>query len=337
MRVLVTGTAGFIGFHVARRLLDLGHEVMGFDGLTPYYDVALKRARHAQLIRRNGFHEVVGLLEEGEAFRAAAASYKPEVIIHLAAQAGVRYSFENPRAYVDSNLTGTFNVMEAAREHAVRHFLFASTSSAYGANTKMPFAELDKADTPLTLYAATKRAGEAMLHSYSHAWKIPTTVFRFFSVYGPWGRPDMALYKFADAMLRDEPIDVYNRGDMLRDFTYVEDLAEAVVRLMDCTPVAGEAVSEIDSVSPVAPWRLVNIGRGEPVQLNDFIAEIESCLGRKAKRNELPMQLGDVPATWADATLCQQLTGYTPPTPFAAGVKAFCDWYLGYRAMTQVA
>jgi UDP-glucuronate 4-epimerase len=335
MRILVTGTAGFIGFHVAKRLLDLGHEVLGYDGLTPYYDVALKEARHAQLKQRNGFHEVIGNLEDAEALRVAASSFTPEVIVHLAAQAGVRYSFENPRAYVDSNLIGTFNVMETARHHAVKHFLFASTSSAYGANTKMPFAELDKSDTPLTLYAATKRAGEAMLHSYSHAWKLPTTVFRFFSVYGPWGRPDMALYKFVDAMLRDEPIDVYNGGDMLRDFTYVEDLAEAVVRLMDCVPIAGTPVSEIDSVSPVAPWRLVNIGRGAPVILNEFIAEIEKCLGRKAKRNELPMQLGDAPATWADATLCAQLTGFTPHTPVSVGVKAFCEWYVAYRAARE--
>jgi UDP-glucuronate 4-epimerase len=328
MRILVTGSAGFIGFHVARQLLSLGHEVMGLDGFTAYYDVSLKHARHGVLKAMPGFTEAVVQLEDWAAVEAATTPFAPEIIIHLAAQAGVRYSLENPRAYVDSNVTGTFNIMEVARIHQVRHLLFASTSSAYGANTKMPFAETDKADTPLTLYAATKRAGEAMLHSYAYAWKLPVTLFRFFTVYGPWGRPDMALFKFVDATLKGQPIDIYNGGNMRRDFTYVEDLAGIVVALIERIPVAGVSVAPGDSISPVAPIRLVNVGRGETVLLNDFITEIERCLGRAVIRNDMPMQLGDVPATEADNSLCRALVGHTPGTPVDVGVKAFCDWYI---------
>ena len=274
------------------------------------------------------------LLEDAARLEDVADRHRPEVIVHLAAQEGVRYSLENPRAYVDSNLVGTFNVMEIARTRAVGHFLLASTSSVYGANEDMPFVETEAADHPLTLYAATKKATEAMSHSYSHLWRIPTTVFRFFSVYGPWGRPDMALFKFVEAMLRGKPIDVYNNGVMERDFTYVDDLVEAIVRLLETPPAAGvPATGAADSLSPAAPWRVVNIGRGEPVNLMDFIREIEISLGRKAEFNFMPMQMGDVPRTFADASLLEALTGYRPATPVSHGVAAFCDWYKDYHGV----
>ena len=331
MRILVTGAAGFIGFHLARRLIADGHEVTGVDGMTPYYDVTLKEARHAILKKHNGYAGHVLMLEDMAGLATIADDAKPEVIVHLAGQAGVRYSLENPRAYVDSNLTGTFNVMELARTHAVKHLLLASTSSVYGANEAMPFGETDRADHPLTLYAATKKAGELMSHSYSHLWRIPTTAFRFFTVYGPWGRPDMALFKFVDAMLKGEPIDVYNNGDMARDFTYIDDLVESIARLIDAVPAEGQpAAGAIDSLSPAAPWRAVNIGLGAPVRLDDFIAEVERVVGRQAIRNNLPMQAGDVPSTFADAGLLQALTGYRPTTTVAEGVAAFWAWYRDY-------
>jgi UDP-glucuronate 4-epimerase len=327
LRILITGAAGFIGFHLARRLLDDGHEVLGIDGLTPYYDVALKRRRYAILHGRQNFTGLTLMLEDDAALTAAVRPFKPRIILHLAAQAGVRYSLENPRAYVDSNLIGTFNIMEAARIGEVEHLLFASTSSVYGANEKMPFEETDRADTPMTLYAATKKATELMTHSYSHLWKIPTTALRFFSVYGPWGRPDMALFKFVEAIFAGRPIDVYNNGEMLRDFTYVDDLVKAIDLLLQRPPTEGPGDA---SSSPVAPWRVVNIGGGAPYPLLDFITEIERCLGRPAERNYMPMQPGDVPATFADPSLLVRLTGYRPATPPSVGVAAFCDWYRDY-------
>jgi UDP-glucuronate 4-epimerase len=310
-------------------LLAQGREVIGLDGMTPYYDVRLKQDRHTILKTNPGFTEAVQRLEDDAALQALCDHHAPEMIVHLAAQAGVRYSLENPRSYVDTNVVGTFNVMEAARRGRVGHLMIASTSSIYGANETMPFAETDRADTPLTIYAATKKATELMSHSYSHLWKIPTTVFRFFTVYGTYGRPDMALFKFVKAIQADEPIDVYNKGDMQRDFTYVDDLVEEIALLSHQAPIEGQPVTG-DSLSPVAPWRVVNIGGGAPVRLLDFIAEIETCLGRRAKRNYLPMQPGDVPATWADADLLQTLTGYRPDTPVAEGVRAFCAWYRDY-------
>ncbi len=331
MRALVTGTAGFIGFHLAGRLMDDGHSVIGVDGMTDYYDPGLKAARHAILKQRpSAFAEHILMLEDMDGLRRVAEATRPDVIVHLAAQAGVRYSLENPRAYVDSNLIGTFNVMEIARELAVGHLLLASTSSVYGANDSTPFVETDQADHQLTLYAATKKATEAMSHSYSHLWAIPTTAFRFFTVYGPWGRPDMALFKFVDAIVNGRPIDIYNHGDMARDFTYVDDLVEAVVRLVGIVPEKGRPAGPGDSLSPAAPWRVVNIGLGAPVQLLDFVDEIERSLGRKAVRNYLPMQAGDAPRTFADSALLKALTGYQPSTPLAAGVDAFCRWYRDY-------
>lgn len=331
-RVLITGTAGFIGFHLADLLLDEGFIVHGYDGMTDYYDVALKRRRHAVLLQKPGFAATEGMLEEQELLDRVADGFRPDVIIHLAAQAGVRYSLENPRAYIDSNITGTFNVMEVARRHKVAHLLMASTSSVYGANESMPFRETDKADGQLTIYAATKKANESMAHAYAHLWNIPTTMFRFFTVYGPWGRPDLAYFKFTEAILNDRPIDIYNHGEMYRDFTYVTDLVRAIRLLIDVAPVrpADGVVPEGDSLSPVAPWRVVNIGNSQKVRLLDFIEAIEDCLGKKAIRNYMDMQPGDVPATWADASLLHRLTGYRPQTDLRDGIARFVEWYRDY-------
>lgn len=329
-RVLITGTAGFIGFHLARHLLADGCIVHGFDGMTDYYDIALKRRRHQMLLQSPGFSVTEVLLEDHETLMRVACDFAPEVIVHLAAQAGVRYSLENPRAYVDSNVVGSFNVMEVAREMQVRHLLMASTSSVYGANIDMPFAETHQTDTPLTIYAATKKATEAMGHSYAYLHGLPVTMFRFFTVYGPWGRPDMALFKFADAILKGRPIDIYNNGDMYRDFTYVDDLVRAIGLLIDAPPPAPESGVEPvpgDSLSPAAPWRVVNIGNSEKVRLLDFIEALEETLGREAIRNYMPMQLGDVPATWADAELLHALTGYAPQTGYREGIARFVDWF----------
>ena len=334
MRFLITGTAGFIGFHLARRLLADGHDVQGVDGLTPYYDVTLKKKRQGLLTKSNRFTAHRLMLEDEARLGSVYAEAKPDVVVHLAAQAGVRYSLENPRAYVDTNLVGTFNLLELLRKNPPKHFLLASTSSVYGANDKMPFLETDRADFPMTLYAATKKAGELMAHSYAHLFDIPTTALRFFTVYGPWGRPDMALFKFADAILHDRPIEIYGEGKMSRDFTYVDDLVEAMVRLVGAVP-SRERTHEtdaLDSLSPAAPFRVVNIGRGKPVPLLDFVAAIEKKLGKPAKRKLLPMQQGDVADTFASADLLEKLTGYRPATPVDVGVGAFVDWYRAYLA-----
>lgn len=331
-KVLITGTAGFIGFHLARLLLSEGFRVHGYDGMTDYYDVTLKQRRHGMLLQNSGFSATEGMLEDQTKFDKLADEFQPNAIVHLAAQAGVRYSLENPRAYLDSNVIGTFNVMEAARRLSVDHLLMASTSSVYGANTEMPFKETEKADTQLTIYAATKKANESMAHSYAHLWNLPTTMFRFFTVYGTWGRPDLALYKFVAAMIEDRPIDIYNNGDMYRDFTYVDDLVRGIRLLIDAVPERLEdgVVPASDSLSPVAPYRVVNIGNSDKVKLLDFIDAIEDVLGKKAIRNYMPMQMGDVPATWADASLLQMLTGYRPQTDFRDGIARFVDWYREY-------
>ncbi|ROT96763.1 NAD-dependent epimerase/dehydratase family protein [Altererythrobacter sp. FM1] len=332
-RILITGTAGFIGFHLAKLLISEGFHVHGYDGMTDYYDVNLKRKRHATLLQHPNFAATEAMLEDQKSFDDVADRFRPDVIVHLAAQAGVRYSLENPRAYLDSNVIGTFNVMEAARRLEVQHLLMASTSSVYGANTEMPFTEGEKADTQLTIYAATKKANESMAHAYAHLWNLPTTMFRFFTVYGTWGRPDLALYKFVDAILKDRPIDIYNNGDMYRDFTYVDDLVRGIRLLIDAVPHRPNKPEDIepgDSLSPVAPFRIVNIGNSDKVRLLDFIDAIEECLGKKAIRNYMPMQMGDVPATWADASLLQRLTGFKPETHFKDGIAQFVAWFRDY-------
>ncbi|MGB3754039.1 MAG: SDR family NAD(P)-dependent oxidoreductase [Parerythrobacter sp.] len=331
--VFVTGTAGFIGFHLARLLLAEGFRVVGYDGMTDYYDVRIKERRHQMLLQNEHFSAHVGMLEDFETLQRVVTEAAPDAILHLAAQAGVRYSLENPRAYIDANITGTFNVMECARELAVDHLLMASTSSVYGANTEMPFDELERVETPMTLYAATKKANETMAHSYAHLWNLPTTMFRFFTVYGPWGRPDMALFKFTKGILEGAPIDIYNHGEMYRDFTFVTDLVRGIRLLIDTAPERPDSADDItpgDSLSPVAPYRVVNIGNGDKVKLTDFIDAIETECGRKAVRNMMDMQKGDVPATWANADLLKSLTGYAPQTDYREGIRQFVAWYREY-------
>ena len=333
MRYFITGTAGFIGFHLARRLLQDGHEVAGFDGMTAYYNLRLKEARHAALAQFPAFRPTLAMLEDRAALEKAMIDFQPDVIIHLAAQAGVRYSLENPKAYLDSNLIGSWNILELARTLKVGHLMLASTSSVYGANPEVPFRETDRADEPLTFYAATKKATELMAHSYSHLYRVPTTAFRFFTVYGPWGRPDMALFKFVKAMIEDREIEVYGEGKMSRDFTYIDDLVESIVDLSQIAPSEENRVagSVKDTLSHQAPFRVVNIGGGQPVGLLDFIEVIESVMGKPAKRKMLPMQQGDVPRTYASPDLLIALTGRKPETGVDTGVRRFVEWYLEHR------
>jgi len=326
VRIFITGTAGFIGFHLARRLLADGHSVTGFDGITSYYDPALKRARLDILAQQAGFVQIEGMLENAEGLTAAVARAEAEVVLHLAAQAGVRYSLEAPQSYIQSNVVGTANLLEALRRHKPRHLIFASTSSVYGGNTKFPFAETDRADGPVSLYAATKKSGEAMVHSYAHLFDIASTCVRFFTVYGPWSRPDMAPIKFLSAMLEGREIDVYGFGKMRRDFTYVDDLVAAIARLMDTVPVVGNPV-EHDSLSAVAPFRTVNIAGGKPTELMAFIRALEDAAGVEARLNMLPMQPGDVVATESDTRLLRALIGTVPETPVSEGIAEFVRWY----------
>lgn len=329
MKYFVTGVAGFIGFHLARRLLADGHVVTGYDGVTDYYDVALKRARLAQLSPFQHFEFVPAMLEDADALKAAVIAADADIVVHLAAQAGVRYSIDHPESYIQSNIVGTANLLEALRAHPPGHFVFASTSSVYGGNVEMPFAETDRADGPVSLYAATKKAGEAMVHSYAHLWNIPSTAVRFFTVYGPWGRPDMAPIKFASAIEAGRPIDLYAGGKMRRDFTYIDDLIEALVRLGDTPPVLGQPVAH-DSLSAVAPFRIVNIAGGQPTELMVFVAAIEAALGKTAQFNMLPMQAGDVVATEADTRLLRSLIGIVPETRVEEGTARFAQWYRQY-------
>lgn len=333
MRVFITGIAGFVGFHLANHALRQGHDVFGFDGVTSYYDPELKRSRIAILEANDKFGWAEGMLENKTALDDAMRTFVPDVIIHLAAQAGVRYSLEAPLAYVDANLVGTFNVLELARELKPKHLMLASTSSVYGGNEKLPFAESDGSHFPMSLYAATKKATESMSHAYAHLFDIPTTCFRFFTVYGPWGRPDMALFKFVKKIESDEPIDIYGNGQMARDFTYIDDLVEAIGLLAATPPVKGapvDAPGVEDSLSPVAPWRIVNIAGGTEVPLLEYIEAIERHLGRAAKRNLLPMQPGDVVSTRAEVSLLKALTGYAVRTSIDEGVASFIDWYREY-------
>jgi UDP-glucuronate 4-epimerase len=331
MRYFITGTAGFIGFHLARRLLEDGHEVLGFDGMTPYYSLRLKEARNAGLAQFPAFRPVIGMLEDKSLIDKSVEDFKPNVLIHLAAQAGVRYSLENPKAYLDSNLIGSWNILEIARNYGVGHLMLASTSSVYGANPDIPFRESDRADEPLTFYAASKKAMELMAHSYAHLYKVPITAFRFFTVYGPWGRPDMALFKFVKAIIEDREIEIYGEGKMSRDFTYIDDLVNSIIDLSKVYPGEDNRVADIDTLSRQAPFRVVNIGGGQPSGLIDFVETIERIMGKPAKRKMLPMQKGDVPRTFASPDLLVALTGRKPEIGLEEGVKAFVQWYLDHR------
>ena len=329
----ITGTSGFIGFHLANLLLKSNWQVIGFDGLTDYYDVSLKKNREQLLKSHKNFVSHRGMLEDRKLMLNLCKQYKPSIIIHLAAQAGVRYSINNPKAYFDSNMLGTFNVLEISKEIKIKHLLIASTSSVYGSNTNVPFDENQKSDTQMSFYAATKKANEVMSHSYAHIYNLPTTVFRFFTVYGPWGRPDMALFKFTKSILEDKEIDVYNFGDMKRDFTYVDDLVKSIKLLINKIPdIKNINIGniEFDSISNVAPWRVVNIGNSHPTNLLDYIEEIEKSLGIKAKKKLMGMQKGDVKETSSDVHLLEKLTGFKPNTPIKIGIKNFVEWYKNY-------
>jgi UDP-glucuronate 4-epimerase len=332
MKVLVTGAAGFIGSTLTHALLDRGDEVVGIDNLNDYYDVRLKQARLDRLQPRKGFVfqklDIVERKPMGELFAAG----KFDAVMHLAAQAGVRYSIENPSAYIDANVVGFTHVLEGCRHSRVGHLVFASSSSVYGANTRLPFSEHDNVDHPVSLYAATKKANELMAHSYAHLYGLPCTGLRFFTVYGPWGRPDMALFKFTEGILAGRPIPVFNRGDMVRDFTYVDDIVEGIVRVIGqpAAPAAGWSGDRPDPATSYAPWRIFNIGNNRPVKLMRYIEVLEQCLGKKAQLDLLPMQPGDVPATCADTGELEKAVGYKPQTPVEIGVKRFAEWYQDY-------
>lgn len=329
MRVLVTGAAGFIGSHLSERLLARGDEVLGYDNLNPYYDPRLKQARLDKLLPREGFRFVNAALEDRTALEQAFDSFRPQRVVNLAAQAGVRYSLENPHAYIDSNIVGFLNILEACRHRHIEHLVYASSSSVYGANRKLPFAVEDSVDHPVSLYAASKKANELMAHTYSHLFNLPTTGLRFFTVYGPWGRPDMALFLFTRKILAGEPIDVFNHGKHTRDFTYVDDIVEGVIRTLDRVPGPDPTYDPLDPspATSTAPYRVYNIGNNQPVQLLRYIEVLEDCLGRKAERNLLPLQPGDVPDTYADVSALSRDTGYAPSTPIEVGVRRFVDWY----------
>lgn len=329
MRVLVTGAAGFIGYHLSERLLARGDEVLGYDNLNPYYDPRLKQARLDRLLPQPGFQFVNAALEDRTALEQAFDGFRPQRVVNLAAQAGVRYSLENPQAYIDSNIVGFTNILEACRHRRVEHLVYASSSSVYGANRKLPFAVEDSVDHPVSLYAASKKANELMAHTYSHLFDLPTTGLRFFTVYGPWGRPDMALFLFTRRILAGEPIDVFNHGRHTRDFTYIDDIVEGVIRTLDRVPGPDP---DYDPLAPSpatssAPYRVYNIGNHQPVELLRYIEVLEDCLGRKAERNLLPLQPGDVPDTYADVAALSRDTGYAPSTPIETGVRRFVDWY----------
>jgi len=331
MKIFITGTAGFIGFSLAKFLLESDHNVHGYDGITDYYDVKLKKHRNEILKKYKKFSFTKGMLENQTLLKKVIIKFKPEIIVHLAAQAGVRYSVDKPRVYLDSNITGTYNIIELAKKVNVKHLLIASSSSVYGANKKLPFKEIDKTETQLSIYAATKKSTESIAHSYSNIWNIPITMLRFFTVYGPWGRPDMALFKFTKGIISKKKIDVYNRGKMYRDFTYIDDIVEGVSALINKAPnIKQLGKIKDDSLSPVAPFRILNIGNTHRVYLLDFIDTLEKELGIKAKRNYMPMQKGDVKMTLSDTTLLKKLTGYNPQTNYKTGIKKFLNWYLDY-------
>ena len=337
-RIFITGTAGFIGFHTAKLMLEMGHVVYGYDSLSDYYDKNLKEDRH-QYLRDNfgkNFNSTIGLLEDADKLSKTLIDFDPTIVIHLAAQAGVRYSLEHPETYINSNIIGTYNLLEVIKNIKIKHFLMASTSSVYGSNTEMPFHENHKASNQLTIYAATKKSNESMCHAYSYNYEIPITIFRFFTVYGPWGRPDMALFKFTKGILEDQPIDVYNNGNMARDFTYVDDLVQGIYHLTSAIPIVSIKSTPLDSLSEVCPFRIVNIGNSSQISLMDFIEIIENKLNKKAILNFMPMQMGDIKATLADNNLLFQLTGFKPKVSVKEGVSNFIDWYIKYYKINKV-
>jgi UDP-glucuronate 4-epimerase len=335
MKILITGAAGFIGAALAHRLLDRGDEVLGYDNLNDYYDVRLKQARLDRLLGRDGFRFVKGALEDRPALEAAFDDFAPARVVNLAAQAGVRYSLENPRAYIDANIVGFLNILEACRHRAIEHLVYASSSSVYGANRKLPFAVEDSVDHPVSLYAASKKSNELMAHTYSHLFDLPTTGLRFFTVYGPWGRPDMALFLFTRKILAGEPIDVFNFGNHSRDFTYVDDIVEGVIRTLDRVPAADPAFDPLapSPASSQAPYRVYNIGNHRPVKLSRYIELIEQAIGKTAEKRLLPLQPGDVPDTAADVSALMRDTGYSPETPVEVGVERFVAWYRDFYAV----
>ncbi|MCX7396833.1 MAG: NAD-dependent epimerase [Planctomycetales bacterium] len=331
--ILVTGAAGFIGMHTATRLLDRGDTVVGLDNLNDYYQPRLKHDRLALLEGRSGFSFQKLALEDRDGINRLFETHRFDRVIHLAAQAGVRYSLTNPQAYVDANLVGFVNILEACRHQQVAHLTYASSSSVYGANRKIPFSVEDRVDHPVSLYAATKKANELMAHTYSHLFALPTTGLRFFTVYGPWGRPDMAMWMFTKAILAGRPIDVFNHGRMKRDFTFVDDIVEGVIRTSDTIPTAQTVASDADDCGTAAPYRVYNIGNNQPVELMHLIETLESALGQKAEKNMLPMQPGDVPATYANIDALQRDVGFRPSTPIEVGVKKFVAWYKSYHQL----
>ena len=331
MKIFITGSSGFIGFHLSKKLLDKGHRVHGFDSMNNYYDIRLKKARYKILNKYKEFSFTKGKLESQKTLSNSILKFKPKIIIHLAAQAGVRYSIEKPRVYLNSNISGTYNIIELAKKINIKHLLIASSSSVYGANKKLPFKEIDKTETQLSFYAATKKSTESIAHSYSNIWKIPITILRFFTVYGPWGRPDMALFKFTKGIINKKKIDIYNHGKMYRDFTYIDDIVNGISALINKAPNKKQfGKIKNDSLSPVAPFRIINIGNTSKVYLMDFINILEKELGIKATRNYMPIQKGDVKTTLSDTTLLKKLTRYNPRTNYKIGIKKFLKWYLTY-------
>jgi UDP-glucuronate 4-epimerase len=332
MKIFITGSSGFIGFHLSKKLLEKGHSIHGFDSMNNYYDVKIKKARYKILCKYKRFSFTKSKIENRKNLSDSVLRFKPKIIIHLAAQAGVRYSIENPRVYLDSNIIGTYNVIELSKKIKLKHLIIASSSSVYGANKKIPFKEIDKTETQLSIYAATKKSTESIAHSCSSLWKVPITMLRFFTVYGPWGRPDMAYFKFTKKILNRKKIDIYNQGKMFRDFTYIDDIVYGITALIKKAPNSKQLGKiKNDSLSPVAPFRILNIGNRRKVYLLDFINELEKKLGIKAIRNYMSMQKGDVKLTLSDTTLLKKITGYNPKTNYKVGIKKFLDWYLLYN------
>ena len=330
-KIFITGSSGFIGFHVAKKYLEKGYKVYGFDSMSSYYDTGLKKSRLKILKRYKNFLFKKGNLENQKILNSLVLKFKPSIIIHLAAQAGVRYSIQNPKIYLNSNLVGTYHILEAAKKLNIKHLIIGSSSSVYGANKKFPFQEIDKSDNQISFYAATKKSTESLAHSYSSLWKIPTTILRFFTVYGPWGRPDMAYFKFTKNILNGKKIEIYNKGKMYRDYTYIDDIVDGIFKLTNKPPRINQSKKyKNDSISHVAPFRILNIGNTKKILLSNFIKTLEDILGKKAIKKFLPMQKGDVHSTLSDTSLLKKITGYNPKTKYQDGIKKFLDWFLNY-------